>query len=63
VVSPIISYGIYFGLLAWSIWYGNQRRKAGERLAAANASNITAERRRKDATLSLQATPNIQLKT
>ena len=43
VVSPIISYGIYFGLLAWSIWYGNQRRKAGERLAAASASNITAE--------------------
>jgi intracellular septation protein A len=43
VVSPIISYGLYFGLLAWSIWYGNQRRKAGERLATANASNITAE--------------------
>ena len=35
VVSPIISYGIYFGLLGWSILYGNQRRKAGERLAAA----------------------------
>jgi intracellular septation protein A len=34
-ISPIISYGIYFGLLGWSIWYGNQRRKAGERLAAA----------------------------
>jgi intracellular septation protein A len=43
VVSPIISYGIYFGLLAWSIWYGNQRRKAGERLAAANAGNTAAE--------------------
>ncbi|HEX6562838.1 MAG TPA: VC0807 family protein [Chthoniobacterales bacterium] len=35
VVSPIISYSIYFGLLGWSIWYGNQRRKLGERLAAA----------------------------
>ncbi|HEY4814141.1 MAG TPA: VC0807 family protein [Chthoniobacterales bacterium] len=35
VVSPIISYGIYFSLLGWSIWYGNQRRKAGERFAAA----------------------------
>ncbi|MBV8275541.1 MAG: hypothetical protein JO170_09835 [Verrucomicrobia bacterium] len=36
VVSPIISYSFYFGLLGWSIWYGNQRRKAGERLAAAS---------------------------
>jgi hypothetical protein len=36
VVSPIISYGIYFGLLGWSLWYGNRRRKAGERLAAAS---------------------------
>ena len=35
VVSPIISYTIYLGLLGWSICYGNQRRKAGERLAAA----------------------------
>jgi intracellular septation protein A len=37
-ISPIISYGVYFGLLGWSIWYGNQRRKAGERLAAAAQS-------------------------
>jgi len=43
VVSPIISYGIYIGLLAWSILYGNQRRKAGERLAAASAGTTTAE--------------------
>jgi hypothetical protein len=42
VVSPIISYGIYFGLLGWSILYGNQRRKAGERLAAA-AEKLTAQ--------------------
>jgi len=35
VVSPMISYSIYFGLLGWSILYGNQRRKAGERFAAA----------------------------
>ena len=42
VVSPIISYGIYFGLLGWSIWYGNQRRKAGERLAAA-AEELTGQ--------------------
>jgi intracellular septation protein A len=35
VVAPIISYAIYFGLLGWSFWYGNQRKKAGERLAAA----------------------------
>jgi hypothetical protein len=35
MISPIISYGIYFGLFGWSIWYGNQRRKRGERLAAA----------------------------
>ncbi|HXM01946.1 MAG TPA: VC0807 family protein [Chthoniobacterales bacterium] len=42
VVSPIISYGIYFGLLGWSIWYGNQRRKAGERFAAA-AEELTGQ--------------------
>jgi hypothetical protein len=36
-VSPIISYAIFFGLLGWSIWYGNQRRKAGQRLASAGA--------------------------
>jgi intracellular septation protein A len=40
VVSPIISYGIYFGLLGWSIWYGNQRRKLGERLIAAGKTSI-----------------------
>jgi hypothetical protein len=40
VVSPIISYGIYFGLLGWSIWYGNQRRKLGERLAAAGKTTV-----------------------
>jgi hypothetical protein len=34
VVSPVLGYGIYFGLLGWSFWYGNQRRKLGERLAA-----------------------------
>jgi intracellular septation protein A len=38
VVSPIISYAIFFGLLGWSIWYGNQRRKAAQRLASAGAS-------------------------
>jgi hypothetical protein len=43
VVSPIISYSIYFGLLGWSIWYGNQRRKAGERLAAAAAGKTPAQ--------------------
>ena len=43
VVSPIVSYAIFFGLLGWSIWYGNQRRKLGERLAAANAGKITTE--------------------
>jgi intracellular septation protein A len=40
VVSPIISYGIYFGLLGWSIWYGNQRRKRGERSAAAGKTTV-----------------------
>ncbi|MBV9873627.1 MAG: hypothetical protein JO025_02765 [Verrucomicrobia bacterium] len=40
VVSPIISYSIYFGLLGWSIWYGNQRRKLGERLAAAAQTSV-----------------------
>ena len=40
VVSPIISYGIYFGLLGWSLWYGAQRRKAGERLAAAGKTTV-----------------------
>jgi hypothetical protein len=37
VASPIISYSIYFGLMGWSFWYGNRRRKAGERFAAAAA--------------------------
>ncbi|MBV8098435.1 MAG: hypothetical protein JOZ31_04690 [Verrucomicrobia bacterium] len=40
LVSPIISYGIYFGLLGWSIWYGNQRRKLGQRLAAAGKTIV-----------------------
>jgi intracellular septation protein A len=40
VVSPIISYSIYFGLFGWSIWYGNQRRKLGERLAAAAQPSV-----------------------
>jgi intracellular septation protein A len=40
VISPIISYGIYFGLLGWSIWYGNQRRQLGERLAAAGKTTL-----------------------
>jgi intracellular septation protein A len=43
VISPIISYSIYFGLLGWSIWYGNQRRKLGERLAAAAAGNAGSQ--------------------
>jgi hypothetical protein len=43
VVSPIISYSIYFGLLGWSICYGNQRRKMGERLAAAAAGKTPAQ--------------------
>jgi intracellular septation protein A len=43
VVSPIISYGIYFGLLGWSLWYGNQRRKQGERLAAAAVGKTSAQ--------------------
>jgi intracellular septation protein A len=43
VVSPIISYSIYFGLLGWSIWYGNQRRKMGERLAAAAAGRASSQ--------------------
>ncbi|MFZ0502837.1 MAG: VC0807 family protein [Chthoniobacterales bacterium] len=42
VISPIISYSIYFGLLGWSLWYGNQRRKLGERLAAAAAGKTEA---------------------
>jgi intracellular septation protein A len=42
VVSPIISYSIYFGLLGWSLWYGNQRRKLGERMAAAAAGKPAA---------------------
>jgi intracellular septation protein A len=40
VISPIISYAIFFGLLGWSIWYGNQRRKLGERLAAAALPSV-----------------------
>jgi intracellular septation protein A len=39
VFSPIISYAIFFGLLGWSMWYGNQRRKLGDRLAAAGNSS------------------------
>lgn len=46
VVSPVISYGIYFGLLGWSIWYGNQRRKLGERLAAAAQPSVELETKR-----------------
>ena len=38
VISPVLGYGIYFGLMGWSFWYGNQRRKAGERLAALAAN-------------------------
>jgi hypothetical protein len=38
VISPVLWYGIYFGLMGWSFWYGNQRRKAGERLAALAAN-------------------------
>jgi hypothetical protein len=38
VISPVLGYGIYFGLMGWSLWYGNQRRKAGERLAALAAN-------------------------
>jgi hypothetical protein len=37
VVSPIVGYGIYFGLFGWSFWYGKRRREKGERLAAAAA--------------------------
>jgi intracellular septation protein A len=40
VISPIISYSIYLGLLGWSLWYGNQRRKRGERLATAAQSSV-----------------------
>jgi hypothetical protein len=43
VVSPIIGYGIYFALLGWSIWYGNQQSKAGERSAAADAGKPTPQ--------------------
>jgi hypothetical protein len=38
VISPVLGYGIYFGLMGCSFWYGNQRRKAGERLAALAAN-------------------------
>jgi hypothetical protein len=41
VISPVLGYGIYFGLMGWSFWYGNQRRKAGERLAALAAKSVT----------------------
>jgi hypothetical protein len=37
VISPIVGYGVYFGLFGWSFWYGKRRKARGERLAAAAA--------------------------
>jgi intracellular septation protein A len=38
VLAPVLGYGIYFGLLGWSIWFGQKRKKQGERIAAAAAA-------------------------